>query len=205
MKRIESIFIGLLLLGSSMSCSYFNSDETMIVPAVIVSFDELSHDHTGQYYYEDSLFSGYAITAYSEGDIKSIASYYGGKAEGDYVGFYQSGDTAFVRPYHFGEKHGTHLGYYRSGQKKFAYYFENGFNEGNHKEWFENGSLNKDMNYVNGKELGAQQVWRIDGKMKSNYVVKENGRKYGMLGLKRCSKIDSETQNVDPYTGILNK
>ena len=40
-----------------------------------------------------------------------------------------------------------------------------------------------------------------DGKYRSNYVITENGRKYGLVGLKRCKKIDGETENIDPYTG----
>lgn len=171
------------------------------IPKLMVPTDELTHDIRGVYYYKDSIFSGFALDSYDGKILKSIASYYNGKLEGESVGFYLNGDTSYVRPYHMGEKHGYHFGYYPDGQKKFKYYFENGFSQGNHKYWFFDGRLKQDLNYVDGKELGAQKVWRPDGKLRSNYVVRENGRKYGMLGLKRCAKIDSETKTVDPYTG----
>lgn len=175
------------------------------IPELRVNVDELTHDTRGVYYYQDSVFSGFAIDLSDSKVLKSVASYFNGKLEGDLVGFYPNGDTAYIRPYHLGEKHGDHLGYYRNGERKFHYYYENGFSQGNHKFWYMNGNLKEDLNYVDGKEFGSQRVWRPDGKLRSNYVVRENGRKYGILGLKRCSKIDSNTENIDPYKGQLNQ
>ena len=44
------------------------------------------------------------------------------------------------------------------------------------------------MNYYNGKEQGSQKVWYNNGKIKSNYVVKD-GRRYGLLGTKNCTNV----------------
>ena len=53
--------------------------------------------------------------------------------------------------------------------------------------------LMQDRNYVNGKAMGAQKVWRKDGKIRANFVIRENGKKYGLMGMKRCTKIDAKT------------
>ena len=41
-------------------------------------------------------------------------------------------------------------------------------------------------------------MWRPDGKYRANYVVRENGRSYGLTGLKRCKKIDGKNEVIDP-------
>ena len=157
----------------------------------------------GRLFLDSILYSGYLVSYYPDGSLKSKKGVYHGKFEGDYISYYPSGQIYTLRPYHVGEKHGEHLGYFENGKLRFQYIFVNGLSEGTHRTWFENGDLKMEMNYENGKERGLQRVWRPDGKMRSNYVVRENGRKYGMLGLKRCAKVDSETGDIDPYRGNL--
>ena len=34
------------------------------------------------------------------------------------------------------------------------------------------------------------------GKIKANYVIKEEGRKYGLTGVQRCENIDVQKQKI---------
>lgn len=163
----------------------------------------LSRADDGTIMLDTVKYSGYLLVYYPDSTIKSRKSFYQGRLEGDFVSYYRNGQVFSQRPYHQGEKHGEHLGYYENGQLQFQYYFVDGLSQGTHKTWYPNGDLKMEMNYVDGRERGLQRVWRLDGKMRSNYVVRENGRKYGKLGLKRCAKIDSETGDIDPYKGSI--
>lgn len=155
----------------------------------------------GEVYFNNLPFSGYLIEQYANDSIARKIGYFEGKQNGITTAYYKNGSIQYQRPYLNGEKHGIHLGFHKNGVKAFEYHFVNGFNEGNHKEWFETGVLAADMNYENGKEFGRQKVWRPDGKIRSNYIVRENGRRYGLMGIKRCTKLDGVTQAVDPYKG----
>lgn len=160
---------------------------------------ELNMDLQGKLNLSGKPYSGFLITKYSNGLIESKIGYYDGLMQGPHIKFFPSGDTAILRYYHLGEKQGMHQAWYENHQLRFQYFFDKGLSVGNHKSWYENGNLCMDMNYVEGQELGSQKMFRSDGKFRSNYVVRENGRKYGLVGLKRCAKIDGDTGDFDPY------
>ncbi|MEQ9468571.1 MAG: hypothetical protein RLN88_14275 [Ekhidna sp.] len=196
----------LLIIGCSESKSLVNEPVATVyqIPELMISaFDErITKKQTGEISYNGLPFSGYLIEKYSNDSISVKTGYFDGKQNGMTTAFYQNGGIKYQRTYLDGEKHGVHIGYHPNRVKAFEYHFVNGFNEGNHKEWFDTGLLAADMNYVNGKEFGRQQVWRPDGKPRSNYIVRENGRRYGLQGIKRCTKLDGATKTVDPYKGI---
>jgi len=50
------------------------------------------------------------------------------------------------------------------------------------------GKLISYHNFKNGYEEGSQKVWYDNGKIKSNYTIK-NGRRYGLLGTKNCINV----------------
>ena len=70
---------------------------------------------------------------------------------------------------------------------------------GKHIQWYDSGQIYSEINYLNGKPFGSTKVWRKDGKLRSNFVIRENGRRYGLAGIKRCTKIDTEKQIIEPY------
>ncbi|WP_370089148.1 toxin-antitoxin system YwqK family antitoxin [Ekhidna sp.] len=206
MKRISQVGLLLLVIWG---CS--KSKEGVVeavlemheIPEVSVSISDerIKKRQSGEVYFNNLPFSGYLIERYSNDTIARKTGYFEGKQNGMTTAYYPDGSIQYQRPYLNGEKHGIHIGFHKNGVKAYEYYFVNGFNEGNHKEWFETGALAADMNYVDGKEFGRQQVWRPDGKVRSNYIVRENGRRYGLMGIKRCTKLDGVTQTVDPYKG----
>ncbi len=59
--------------------------------------------------------------------------------------------------------------------------------------------LTSEINYLNGKPFGSTKIWRKDGKLRSNFVIRENGRRYGLAGIKRCTKINIKEEIIDPY------
>ncbi|MEQ8905661.1 hypothetical protein [Ekhidna sp.] len=206
MKRIGVIGFLILITGCMDSKDVMTTpvEETDIaVPEVniLVSDADVTKKQNGDVFYNDLPFSGYLIERYSNGILSLKIGYYDGRQNGMMTSYYENGDVRYIRPYRDGEKHGKHIGFHRNGTTSFEYYFVNGFSEGNHKEWFDDGQPATDMNYVNGKEFGRQQAWRPDGKVRSNYTVRENGRRYGLMGIKRCTKLDGATQSVDPYKG----
>ena len=144
-----------------------------------------------------SLFSGSLLSFFDTGQLRSIARYNNGVKEDTTTAFYNNGKIRCKRYYHLGKKHGTHYGWYRNGAKQFEYNFEKGKSEGLHKSWYDTGERYALMNYVNGREFGAQKIWRRDGKIRANYVIRENGKKYGLLGMKRCKKVKIEDEQID--------
>ena len=86
--------------------------------------------------------------------------------------------------------------------KKFEYFFIKGLSEETHYQWYENGQLYSEINYLNGKPFGSTKIWRKDGKLRSNFVIRENGRRYGLAGIKRCTKINIKEEIIDPYLVI---
>lgn len=197
------LIIGLFFVSCQKEEQTQKEKEIFVFPEVykMESDSGFQIDRKGDLRFLDSLYSGYVETYYPGGSIKKRSSYYQGKKEGNNIAYFANGDTLFLRPYLHGKKHSEHYAWHENGQIRFHYIFENGLSQGNHKEWYPDGSVYQDLNYVDGYELGSQRVYRPDGKFKSNYVMRENGRKYGFLGLKRCAKIDSNTGNIDRYTG----
>jgi antitoxin component YwqK of YwqJK toxin-antitoxin module len=43
--------------------------------------------------------------------------------------------------------------------------------------------------YVNGEKQGLQRVWDEEGKLISNYVLKNN-RRYGVIAVKSCIPVE---------------
>jgi antitoxin component YwqK of YwqJK toxin-antitoxin module len=92
------------------------------------------------------------------------------------------------RFYEQGKKTGIFDGWWPNGHKRLTYHFQNGEYEGNCRDWTDRGVLINDMNYHEGHETGEQRQFYEDGKIKSNYVIKD-GRRYGLLGTKNCVNV----------------
>ncbi|MEQ9377497.1 MAG: hypothetical protein RIG68_20085 [Imperialibacter sp.] len=176
-----------------------------LIPDIEVaeSDETLSRDKKGRLHYEGGLFSGYLVEYYPGGTLKSKSAYSEGLLESVSYGYYPTGEVMYVRPYVKGEKHGTHTGYYPDGSLKFQYHFVTGKSAGNHQEWYQSGLLAKDLNYVDGQPFGSQKMWRPDGKIRSNYVIREDGRRYGLVGVKRCKNIDTELEQITRLTSAI--
>jgi len=170
---------------------------------VVENSKALSRDSEGRLHHEAGLFSGYLVEYYPGGTLKTKSAYSDGLLESVSYGYYSTGEVMYVRPYVKGEKHGRHTGYYRDGSLKFLYHFAEGRSVGNHREWYHGGLLAQDLNYLDGQPFGPQKMWRPDGKIRSNYVIREDGRRYGLVGIKRCKNIDTEKEQITRLTSAI--
>ena len=90
-----------------------------------------------------------------------------------------------------GLKTGFYNGFYNDGSKNFVYQFKNGEYNGKNSLWAKGGQLIEEFNYKMGYEYGSQKVWYLNGRIKSNYIIKNN-RRYGLLGTKNCTNVSEE-------------
>ena len=200
---IKAIVVVLILVISYVSIiSVINSNfKVVLIPNKLISLNEskLNPDSKGRLSFEGELFSGYIVKKNLNGDIIEKKGYLNGYLEGKSIGYFDNGKLKFKRYYKSGKKIGMHEGWYLNGQKKFEYFFNKGLNKGKHYQWYDNGQLYSEINYLNGKPFGATKIWRKDGKLRTNFVIRENGRRYGLAGIKRCTKINIKEEVIDPY------
>lgn len=175
MKRlISATLLGLLLIGCNKSkTAEINGSTNCDCP------DSKLFSEQKQYYPDSSL--------------KRVFYLCGDQLIGQELVYYPNGQLSTQRWYCFDVKVGLHLGYWESGLPKFKYEIDEfGRYHGEVKEWYASGQLYKHFNYSEGQEVGRQQMWKSDGRIKANYEIK-NGEKFGLIGLKRCYTVDSDT------------
>ena len=139
-------------------------------------------------YIGNSLYNGYIYQLYEKGDTQFIFGYVNGLEEGIFKKWYPNRQIQEVRFYHRGKKNGTCTNWWDNGNKKFEFSTIDDLYEGKFSEWNREGKLIKDFNYRHGQEQGSEKLWWNDGTIRANYVV-DNGRKYGLIGLKLCRNV----------------
>tara|TARA_E500000331_G_C17256891_1_gene713475 strand:+ start:710 stop:1363 length:654 start_codon:yes stop_codon:yes gene_type:complete len=169
---------------------------------VLIGDPNLEYDTRRKLFYDNTLFSGKLVSQTKKGIVLYKKEYRNGLLDGKSFGYYPSGKIRFKRTYQKGKKNGVHRGWYESGQKKFEFVFKKGLSEGTHYQWYDTGAPYSEINYRNGKPFGSTKIWRKDGKLRSNFVIRENGKRYGLAGIKRCTKIDTKEEVIEPYTAL---
>ena len=139
-------------------------------------------------YYQAKKYSGYAYQLYDARDTALLFGYVDGLEAGAIKKWYPNRQLQELRYYAAGKKNGVHTGWWENGNKKFEFTIVDDFYEGNFKEWNHTGRLIKDFNYVHGQEQGSEKLWWDDGNIRANYVI-DNGKKYGLVGLKICRNL----------------
>ena len=99
--------------------------------------------------------------------------------------YFSNGKLQESRRFDIGKKEGDYLGYYNDGSKNFIFQFKNGEYSGTNKVWTKGEALIEEENFKADYEQGVQKRWYLNGKIKSNYIIKNN-RRYGLLGTKNC-------------------
>ena len=133
-------------------------------------------------------YSGVSRENYSDGSLQSETFWENGKREGLFSSWYENGQLKEKRYYRGNRKEGEHLGWYENGELRFQFNFSNGNYHGSCSQWYSDGSRYSLFHYENGEEVGSQQMWEANGRVRANYIVK-NGRRYGIIGSKRCVTI----------------
>lgn len=168
------------------------SSQVPIIPNIIVNKTTSELVRKGpSLLRSDTLYSGFTVDYYANGQLKSKTGYFKGLREGKSVKHYPDGSLLEKRDYRDNKKHGNHLGWWPNGNSKFDYHFEKGLQEGLSKEWHNSGQPFRFFTYEKGKEVGSQKMWEDDGTIRANYVVKDNHR-YGLIGLKNCKSASDE-------------
>jgi len=121
-------------------------------------------------------------------DTAVVGTYLDGEKDGTWKKYYPGGVLREKREFVKGRKTGVFTAWWENRNKQLEYLFENDEYQGTCREWNRDGMLVKEMNYENGYETGSQKMFYDNGKIRSNYVVKE-GRRYGLLGTKNCTNV----------------
>lgn len=173
---LSRVLIALLML-TFWGCQHQESPD---LPVLNLQYLE-ANTKQGVFYVNDTAFSGMDYGLFpGTTDTSFVKSYQEGREHGAWRQYYSAGQLREVRHFHHGKKEGEYQAWWPNGQHRLVYHFANGEYEGNCREWNVAGVLIKEMNYRQGYEEGAQKLWYNDGKIKSNYVMK-NGRLYGLL------------------------
>jgi hypothetical protein len=139
------------------------------------------------------LYNGKPLNAiifslYKNGDTSFKVPFEKGREHGEAINYYENGQIKDKRFYINGWKQGIHKGWYGNGMLAYEYHFTNDEFDGVVKEWSPTGVLFRDMHYLKGYEDGSQVIRYANGKIKSNYVIKQ-GVRYGLLGTKNCMNV----------------
>ena len=183
MAVLEQLVIRVLFLGVLL-CSCTNNNHLWTLS------NEKGLDLTKRYVeLNGDIYTGYVyIVASNQADTIAISFYNQGLKDGVWKKFYKDGSIKEIREFSAGEKTGKYLGYYLGGENAFEYNFKNGEYHGKGYEWKKDGSLLRESTYEMGYEKGVQKFWWPDGRIKSNYIIKNN-RRYGLLGIKNCINV----------------
>lgn len=144
----------------------------------------------GVVFYKGQIYTGGIHDFYENGVVASEVFYKNGVKDGLSKKWYVDGTLGESRLYKNGIKSGVHKGWWFNKKSKFVYNFNaEGLLTGVLKEWYENGQLYKEFHYKKGREVGTQKMWKITGEYRANYVIMD-GEKYGLIGSKKCDKVN---------------
>ncbi|MFN3848966.1 MAG: toxin-antitoxin system YwqK family antitoxin [Spirosomataceae bacterium] len=186
----------LLLIFLLVGCNKPQNDFASIsIPNVLVEVsDKNIVNKDGIIYYQNQSFSGF-LTEKQAGKLIFKEGYLNGKQEGESNRWFLNGQLAEQRFYHENRKEAKHTGWWENGQKRFEYHFKTDIPVGHHQEWYPSGRVFTSFHFDDqGQPEGSQQMWFEDGKVKSNYVMK-NGRRYGFYGAKGCMGKNEKKQS----------
>jgi antitoxin component YwqK of YwqJK toxin-antitoxin module len=131
---------------------------------------------------------------YANKDTSYTIRFENGREHGEAISYYLGAKIKDKRFFINGWKQGQHKGWYENGKLAYVYEFKDDEFNGIVKEWSALGILFREMNYVYGHEEGMQTIRYANGKIKSNYFIK-NGTRYGLLGTKNCINVSDSIFN----------
>lgn len=136
-------------------------------------------------------FTGHVVKRRADGSTRAVTPYRDGLLHGTALTWHADGQLDTVRHYEDGAKVGRHSGYWPDGTPRFEETFEGGLYNGPLYTWYEGGAPHSLRHFVGGREDGEQRLWAEDGRLRSNYVVR-NGRRFGKVGAMPCSTVRGE-------------
>ncbi len=145
----------------------------------------------GLVYYQDTPFTGAAVSYYENGQEASRIDYVQGKKQGFYKKWFDTGLLSFESRYVEGKQDGLTSTWWANGNLRSESNYVAGVPDGVQKQWYKSGAKLKVIHLSQGKEEGLQQSWRENGKLYNNYEAR-NGRIFGLKRANLCYELDNE-------------
>ena len=159
------------------SYNYFNADSVHL------------QNVNGIFMNAQKPFTGIVFSLFpNSNDTAQISCFKNGRENGLWQQFYPNEKKKQQRYFSDGIKVKTDSAWWENSQLQLVCEFENGEYEGELKEWNAQGILTRGMHYKNGYEEGSQKQFYDNGKVRSNYVMR-NGKRIGLLGTKNCVNV----------------
>ena len=143
-----------LLFCSLISCashiSEDNSIQYMNIPTV--TYNEIQKRKNGLLYKRGSRtpYTGFVISIYPSGEIRSKGSVQNGKMTGEYTEYFEGGQVKIKGEYRNGVQEGTWITNHNTGAVALKGQFINGLLQGTWYVYSQDGMLAKKMIYHNG-------------------------------------------------------
>jgi len=180
-RFLNSLLLSFLLLSCHAPAQQEKADYAPLYNADSVE----TVNKNGILYYNQMPFTGTLFRLNSAKDTVMICGYYKGKEHGQWKRYYDNGQLAELRYFEQGIKTKTLSRWWKNGQQQLQCTFEQDAYQGLFQEWNEQGQLVMEMHYNKGYEEGSQKMFYDNGKIRSNYVIR-NGKRIGLLGTKNC-------------------
>jgi len=154
---------------------------------------------TSQWFLNDKLFSGYAMSRYENDTLLEKMGILNGKKQNECTKWYPDGRIQSTANYKQGKLHGKKQVWNADEAHTLiaSLNFENGKAEGEQKKWYPTGEPYQILHMKAGREEGVQQAFRKNGALYANYEAK-NGRIFGMKKAALCFGLeDQKIKNED--------
>jgi antitoxin component YwqK of YwqJK toxin-antitoxin module len=182
-----SIFI-LVVVTSSFGIRWVAESKSEVV---INESELILNAQKGLFIYNESPFTGTAISADFNEMIIESASFKDGKRHGLITRFFPNGVKSYESNYQNGRIEGKSFSWWSNSNLRSESTYIDGELAGVQRKWYTSGAQFKETNIENGLEVGLQRAWRENGKLYVNYEAK-NGRVFGLQRANLCYELDSE-------------
>ena len=186
-QKDESKFVNLKVLPEI-------SVQEVEIPNVSMDKSEIVYDNkVSKWYFNNHLFSGYAVSYYPDSTLKEKIGVFKGKRENLSQKWFPNGKLKEVANFREGKLHGEKKLWVSDSiytlVTQLNYQF--GKVDGEQRMWYSTGELYKVLNLNMGIEEGMQQAYRKNGELYANYEAKE-GRIFGLKKSALCYGLEDE-------------
>ena len=164
------------------------------IPNKSVDISVLTYNNLqSEWLLNDELYSGYAISHYSDSTLKQKFGIFNGRKQNEAIEWYPNGTMKSISHYHAGRLHGENKKWGADSAHILISHlnYSNGKLQGVQKKWYVTGEPFKILNMNEGVEEGMQKAFRKNGVVFANYEAK-NGRIFGMKKAALCFDLEDE-------------
>jgi antitoxin component YwqK of YwqJK toxin-antitoxin module len=187
MMKVWMFFFLLLLIFSCRE----NNSKSISAPSdlKVLNYDTSLRKIESNWFYKGRPFTGFMIQQERDGKQVYSLPIKNGKENGVATGIYSSGEKLVENTFVDGKREGVFSQWWPNGNYRYLFKYENDKMQGNQWVFFPSGKKREAGSYVHGEKQGLQRVWDEEGKLVSNYVLKNN-RRYGVIAVKSCIPVE---------------